>query len=544
MKNFKRLYSNLLTLLFLCYSGLVFAQIPTGYYSSAEGKSGYELKTALFNIIKGHTEQSYNSLWTHFKTTDKKADGTVWDMYSDVPGGSPSYVYTFGNDQCGQYSGEGSCYNREHSFPKSWFHEGKPMYSDLFHLYPTDGYVNGRRSNYPFGEVSSPTWTSTNGCKLGKNSTEGYSSTVFEPIDEYKGDFARSYFYMATRYENVISTWVNYGSSSELLDGSSDKVFKDWQLNLLIKWNNEDPVSEKEINRNNAIFDIQDNRNPFIDHPEYVTAIWNGSPSVPSTKTSLLFEDFESYSTDQNLSIANWLNSSEEGTVVWQCADYNSNQYAQFKSYQQGEDSNKGWLVTKNIPLSQYQNGELTFSTSGGYDNGATLEAYVITNYETGTEPWEASLTPINFNLPNIPSNSYANQWTSSGIIDLSSYSEDIRIAFKYTGGDNINQTTTWQLDNINVTAETKATGINDNFSLDYKLYPNPNNGNFYIEGDFKNSNIQIMVYNNIGQLVYNKNKSNFNRTDINLTNLSKGIYFLKIEAKNKQFKTKKVILH
>ncbi|VAW26577.1 Endonuclease I, partial [hydrothermal vent metagenome] len=185
------------------------ANIPDGYYNTANGKSGYTLKTALYNIIKGHNTKSYGALWNLYKTSDVKSNGKVWDMYSDIPGGTPAYEYTFVSDQCGNYSGEGSCYNREHSFPKSWFNDASPMTTDPFHIVPSDGYVNGKRGNYPYGEVGSATFTSTNGSKLGASNYPGYSGTVFEPIDDYKGDFARGYFYMATRYENLIAGWEN-----------------------------------------------------------------------------------------------------------------------------------------------------------------------------------------------------------------------------------------------------------------------------------------------------------------------------------------------
>lgn len=532
---------NTLVVSFLLFSGLLLGQIPTDYYSSAEGKSGYELKTALYQIIKDHNSQSYNSLWTHFQKTDKKSDNSVWDMYSDIPGGTPAYVYTFISDQCGNYSGEGSCYNREHSWPKSWFDDASPMYTDLFHLYPTDGYVNSKRSNFPFGEVDSPTWTSTNDSKVGSNSTEGYSSTVFEPIDEYKGDFARSYFYMATRYENVIGSWVSNLGASEILDGTSNHVFKDWQLNLLLKWHKQDPVSQKEISRNNEVYTIQKNRNPFIDHPEYASQIWDSSSSLVVT---LLFEDFENESVDQAIQITNWINSAETGTVLWLCDTYNNNQYAQFTAYQAGETQNNGWLVTENIPLSQYQNGELSFLISGGFDNGATLEAFVLKNYQSSSNPWEGQLDALSFNLPNIPPDSYANQWSSSGTINLSSYNEDVRIAFKYSGGEGINRTTTWQIDDILVKAETKSTGILSNQFEDYQIYPNPSKGSITINGEFNAKNNQISIFNSSGQMVFNVNKENFNQTELSLSHLPKGIYILKIQAKNKQFKSKKVILH
>ncbi|MDI3527070.1 MAG: hypothetical protein PWR03_1253 [Tenuifilum sp.] len=271
-----------LGLVLLAFSIKVFAQIPNGYYATAEGKTGAELKTALYNIIKDHTVISYDGLWDAFQYTDKKSNGKVWDMYSDIPGQTPPYEFVFVTNQCGNYNSEGDCYNREHSFPKSWFNDASPMYSDLFHLYPTDGYVNNRRSNYIFGEVENVTWTSLNGSMLGTTTASSTSITVFEPIDEYKGDFARTYFYMATRYENLIDTWASYATEAQnILDGTKYPAFKQWYIDLLIKWHEQDPVSQKEIDRNNIIYnDYQHNRNPFIDHPEYAVLIWTGSTST------------------------------------------------------------------------------------------------------------------------------------------------------------------------------------------------------------------------------------------------------------------------
>ena len=255
-------------LLILAFSNLATGQIPNGYYNAATGLSGSELQQSLHNIIKNHDAVTYSSIWDHFENTDKKANGKVWDVYSDIPGGNPPYQFTFGSDQCGNYNGEGDCFNREHSFPSSWFGGTvSPMYTDLFHIYPTDGFVNSKRGNYPFGEVNNPSWTSMNGSRVGNNSTAGYSGVVFEPIDAYKGDLARSQFYMATRYLGEDGGWP--GSPS--FDGSQ---MEEWTLTLLYEWHQNDPVSEKEISRNNAIYQIQNNRNPFIDHPEYASLIW------------------------------------------------------------------------------------------------------------------------------------------------------------------------------------------------------------------------------------------------------------------------------
>ncbi|WP_282130819.1 endonuclease [Pseudoalteromonas aliena] len=254
---------------------------PTGYYVTAQSLTGYALKTELYNIIKDHNAQGYSAIWNFYDSSarDKyfENDNSILDMYSEKPNGADSYSYAAVTNQCGAYNGEADCYNREHSFPKSWF-GGKvePMNSDVHHIYATDGYVNSKRSNFPFGEVASASFTSTNGSKLGSAvSSLNYSGTVFEPIDEFKGDFARAYFYMATRYENIIGSWQTKTTSSDaVLNGSNNQVFESWVVAMLLKWHNSDPVSQMELDRNQAAFEFQGNRNPYIDHPEFVEMIW------------------------------------------------------------------------------------------------------------------------------------------------------------------------------------------------------------------------------------------------------------------------------
>lgn len=247
---------------------------PAGYYNSANGLTGNQLKVALHDIVKGHSSVTYANLWTAFWSTDNKGNGVVWDMYSDNPNGNPPYTYYLGQDQCGSYSSEGDCYNREHSWPQSWFNNDGTARTDLHHIFPVDGYVNNKRSNYPYGEVRSASWTSQNGSKLGVCKTSGYTGTVFEPIDEYKGDLARALMYMSVRYYGEDSNWGNSDmtNKSEILP---------WAIQMLMRWNEQDPVSQKEIDRNNVIYDdFQHNRNPFIDHPEYARMIWDPNWSV------------------------------------------------------------------------------------------------------------------------------------------------------------------------------------------------------------------------------------------------------------------------
>ena len=255
------------------------------YYKAADGKKGAALKTALCGVIYNRDEEgadlnaAYKALWTHFQTTDKQTDGSVWDMYSNMR------AMTFGDDQDKGSGGnkEGEYYNREHSFPNSWF-GGKvmPMYTDLHHMYPTDKLVNNKRANYPFGETSNPTYKSANDfSKLGPCNYPGYTGTVFEPNDEYKGDFARTFFYMVTCYEEKIIDWYqNYPESQPTLDGNAYPGLSAWQLEMLMKWAKNDPVSKKETNRNKAVYGIQKNRNPFIDYPGLEEYIWGEKMDV------------------------------------------------------------------------------------------------------------------------------------------------------------------------------------------------------------------------------------------------------------------------
>ena len=268
-----------------------YAQIPPGYYNSATG-NGYTLKTQLKSIISnGHIDQGYSALYDAYVLSDNDSfyenDNTVLDMYSENPSGSDSYNYNHNDRTCGNYNSENDCYNREHIFPQGFFNEQLPMRTDIHHVVPTDGYVNNRRANYPFGEVSNYTWISNNGSKVGQNTYGSYSGVVFEPIDEFKGDIARMLLYFAVRYEDEVSqsitggSWDNHTITNNPLNGTNNQVYEVWYLQLLYKWHNDDPVSDREIKRNNEAYNFQGNRNPFIDYPEYVDLIWGVLLSNP-----------------------------------------------------------------------------------------------------------------------------------------------------------------------------------------------------------------------------------------------------------------------
>lgn len=280
----------------VCLAGMASAQAPAGYYDQAQGLTGAALKTKLSEIISaGYRTQSYDALYTAYANGDidryYENDGSILDMYSENPNGSDPYNYGPGSAQrCGNYSSEGDCYNREHVMPQSIFNQNSPMVSDFLHIRPTDGKVNGMRGNYPFGVVGSATFTSRNGSKLGNNIAPGGSGTVFEPVNEFKGDIARMIFYFVTRYQNQIPSF----QSGTLLNGTTYPSLPDWEKNLLLQWHAQDPVSPTELYRNNVAYTFQGNRNPFVDHPEYATAIWGPAPATtvdtqsPTAATNLM----------------------------------------------------------------------------------------------------------------------------------------------------------------------------------------------------------------------------------------------------------------
>ena len=274
-------------------------QLPA-YYVAMNGKSGKALFDEVHAIVKvGYSSLGYKGLWTAYQTTDLNADGKIWDMYSNCD-------FTYSKDQCGNYSKECDCYNREHSIPKSWFGgtESGPG-CDIFHLVPTDGKVNGVRSNYAFGEVSSADYTYdgskrgsaasitiTGGNTLAGNegTTVSCSGTVFEPQDQYKGDFARGYMGALLRWAGDYQAFTS-GEGGDIFSGNYTATGKfgltNYGIALLLKWHREDPVSQKEIDRNNGIQATQGNRNPFIDYPYLAEYLW-GSHAGEAVDMSLL----------------------------------------------------------------------------------------------------------------------------------------------------------------------------------------------------------------------------------------------------------------
>ena len=283
------------------------ASVPDGYYDSLTGKYGQDLKDALYNILINHTQLGYDDLWDYFYYTDvypEEVDGKilVWDMY-----------YDNWTNQTYYYPDNTSGLHREHCVPKSWWGSGSTTSeieqymagTDLHHLYPADGSINSSKSNYPLGIVDTDdSGAYDNGVSKVGDPASGYgggAANVFEPSDTYKGDFARTYFYFVCCYQDY--TWDS--DYMYMFQNYSDNplTLQDWALEMLLQWHEDDPVSTKEKSRNETVYDIQGNRNPFIDDPDLVDYIWGeyaesevGYPGyVASDVTYYLAGDFNDW---------------------------------------------------------------------------------------------------------------------------------------------------------------------------------------------------------------------------------------------------------
>lgn len=258
------------TLILLLLPLLACAVIPPNYYSKANGKMKAELKAALKNIIGKANVLDYGSgagrTWTGFYTTDRYNGNQVRDRYSNEEFFFPA---TASEKATSAVSGM----NIEHSFPKSWWGGAENQaYKDLFNLMPCEKNINSSKSNYVMGVVERA--KTDNGCtKVGTGDAGGVSATLWEPADEWKGDFARNYFYMVTSYSDF--NWQTEGT--KMLENNHWPTLKRWAYELFLEWNRMDPVDQIEKDRNEAVYGIQGNRNPFIDYPNLAEYIWGDS---------------------------------------------------------------------------------------------------------------------------------------------------------------------------------------------------------------------------------------------------------------------------
>lgn len=456
----KRLFTQLFMLLLT-----VAAVAQSEYYTSIDGtKGGATLKTALYNLIKNHQQISYgsgtSSTWSAFYTTDAVVENgqrRVLDMYS-------SEKRYFG-DKGKAVSGM----NIEHSVAKSWWGGTKNnAYCDLHHLNPSDQDANSRKSNYPLGELTSVSWD--NGVTfVGKATIDGKSGqNAYEPCDEYKGDFARVFMYMFTCYQDLTweYTWMNY-------EKSTYPTLKPWAVKLLLKWHKQDPVSEKEVNRNNAVHKIQGNRNPYVDYPQLADYVWGDSVNytfhlngevedgtgsgdddtkieVPEGYYLKMFEDFE----QEKL---NFTPINVTGEFPWlfeyQCAEVTS-----YDDDGVPHDA-ESWLVSSPIDFSDDNNAKLTFDYVIRYCATDKVKEY---NQLLISRDFNGSIADAQWETIDFDAAQNTEDWTKTTtgeIVIPTSYMGDkaVVLAFKYIG--TASQAGTFEVDNVKLIA---AEGEND----------------------------------------------------------------------------------
>ncbi|MBQ6921104.1 MAG: endonuclease [Bacilli bacterium] len=276
------------------------AAAPANYYSSiTTSMKGDTLKVALYNIIKGHTKRSYDNLENDMKITDRdyklspagtdEEDPYMYLLYADY-NGNTSTAKRWGTSLGGFNTDGDEVWNKEHIWAKSNGFNTKslPAYSDLHHLRASDWKCNNIRSNNPFAVVATHSSSTAVDDWTQKRKTDNYSSGgVFEPRDSDKGDVARALFYMATRYYNGDGSG---GTSLSLTNGTDSSGGKWGYLDTLLAWHEADPVDEFEAHRNDLVYSVQNNRNPYIDHPEYARSVFKNEPFVePDTLTNLTY---------------------------------------------------------------------------------------------------------------------------------------------------------------------------------------------------------------------------------------------------------------
>lgn len=361
---------------FIAVSLSALAQGPNNsgtYYKNANGKKGAELKTALYNIISPHTNIGYDGLYEAYKQTDKRADGYLRDWYSNATN------YTW-NDKGGN-SSEGAGWNREHTVPQSWFGSGLPK-SDVVQVVPTDCWVNGMRSNYPLAEVGTVEKQSKNGySKLGSCKTAGYSGKVFEPNDEIKGDLARIYFYMVTCYENLATGWGHSVFSTNKYPG-----FMDWYLTMLMRWSKQDPVDEVERARNNAVWSVQANRNPYVDYPGLEDYVWGDKKTE-----AFSYDHYNGGSTPDVTTVSQPVFSPEEGSYTNQVVVSMTSATEGATIYYTTNNANA--TVQSNVyegPITLTETTTLkAIAVKDGTTSYQTIATYTITDGQGGETPAE-----------------------------------------------------------------------------------------------------------------------------------------------------------
>lgn len=467
----KRIIAGALAALVSAASWAGAPEIDLEYYSPLHGLRGASLKKAVFSLV-GSTENSYMYLsygsgnratWWGFYATDRMADNQVIDRYSN----DVRYFGSRGSSVSGM--------NIEHSFAKSWWggSTSPASYRDLYNLMPCEQGINSSKSNYAMGKVTSV--KTTNGCtKIGSSA---WGITVWEPADKWKGDFARGYMYMATAYQNL--TWSSSGLN--ILEQNAWPTLKPEASELYIQWARQDAVNAEEVQRNQAVHEIQGNRNPFVDFPNLMEYIWGDSTDVafdirttvksapvtgsvvdPDETWQVLYES-TFLGTDGDC-VAEIINNPANIGAIWTL----DSQYGWKASAFKGSAcESEAILYTPEIDMSSYAYGQLDFDHAVNFAADPSAVLSVVAETASG------EVLPLTVN--NWPAGT-SWKFLNSGAVSLSRLAgERFRIGFRYTS--TLSEAATWEVKNLTVKAIGKHNDIetvpdNIRIELDDNLMP------------------------------------------------------------------------
>lgn len=434
---------------------IALAGIPEGYYTNADGKKKAALKAAMYAIIQPKKVLDYGSgegkTWSGFYITDRDAEGYVIDRYSNDKRRFTSTT----NAVAGM--------NIEHSFPKSWWGgANNTAYKDLYNLMPCEQQINSDKSNYAMGKVT--TVRKTNGCtKVGTGPTSNGTKQLWEPADKWKGDFARDYFYMVTAYSNL--TWTSNGL--DMLENNDWPTMQQWAYTLLLQWARQDPVDEIEWKRNDDVYGIQGNRNPFVDFPNLAEYIWGDSVdyafSIDGTSTG-----GGQGGDDPTPELATLVNCSMksgfgpffvrtfegcDGEAWTSDATYGAKANA---SKLPGKEADEYLMV--NLDLTHAETATLIFDHATGYNKTNTVKDIyfqVLVSEDYDGVPEDATWDMLDVTFPPFPSGSSSySSFVSSGNVSLNSYSgKNITLAFRFQS--NSSAAYCWEVRDVKVTAYT-----------------------------------------------------------------------------------------
>ena len=545
-------------LFLILFSTAINAQIPAGYYDPAAGKTGITLKAALHDIIKEHTEFPYTS-----SSTD------VWDILKETdrdPNNSANVIllYTGRSVNGAQEYNNGNGWTREHVWAKSRGNFGTEpgAGTDVHHLRPCDNSTNTYRNNRWFDHSTSPHYD--DGVATGNYFSD--SKWTWEPRDAIKGDVARMIFYMAARYEG--------GSDEpdlEVVDYFPDKYSNEpfhAKLAALYQWHLDDPVDDWERNRNNIIYnDYQHNRNPFIDHPEFVNRIWDDTTSTQDTINLFFSEYIEGSGDNKALEIFNGTENDVDLSRIFIVSNFNGGIWSAKYSFPPGArlESDSVWVIVNSNANQSILNIADESTGSGVVNfNGNDVRALVkITDIDTifldviglynGIDPgngWNVAgineatqnhtlirKSSINIGNPDWTASAGTNTDDSEWIV----YNSD---TFEYLGSHTTIHSSQFELCN--------ASGQPDDYNL-YPCYPNPFNPATTIRYDLhKAATVTLYVYDLRGSLVNTLVRKKqlpgnysviWNGKDDYRRNVSAGVYLYRMQTNDGFTKTGKMIL-